>query len=154
MLAVLVGAWVGKSDTILKGDHLSIIPSVWSQLAKQFQRRRILKHFSHRVYVKTMSTNVCGLGWQVGSWDTILKGDHLRTIPTKFGPNWPSSFRGEDFLDIFPIGSYVRIMSADVGSLGWPAGSSDTFLKGTTQGPSLLSLVQISLVVPEEKIKM
>jgi hypothetical protein len=28
--------------------------------------------------------------------DTILKGDHLRTIVTKFGFNWPSSFRGED----------------------------------------------------------
>jgi hypothetical protein len=27
--------------------------------------------------------------------DTILKGDHLRTIVTKFGFNWPSSFRGE-----------------------------------------------------------
>jgi hypothetical protein len=28
--------------------------------------------------------------------DTILKGDHLRTIVTKFGFNWPSSFRRED----------------------------------------------------------
>jgi hypothetical protein len=28
--------------------------------------------------------------------DTILKGDHPRTIVTKFGFNWPSSFREED----------------------------------------------------------
>ena len=37
------------------------------------------------------------LGWRAGSSDTILKGDHLRTIPSKFGPNWLSGFRGEDF---------------------------------------------------------
>ena len=37
------------------------------------------------------------LGWQAGSSDTILKGDHLRIIPTKFGPHSLSSFRGEDF---------------------------------------------------------
>jgi hypothetical protein len=29
--------------------------------------------------------------------DTILKGDHLRIISAKFGLNWPSGFRGEDF---------------------------------------------------------
>ena len=28
--------------------------------------------------------------------DTILKGDHPRTIPPKFGSNWPSGFRGVD----------------------------------------------------------
>ena len=32
--------------------------------------------------------------------DTILKGDHPRTIPPKFGPNPPSGFRGEDFFII------------------------------------------------------
>ena len=37
------------------------------------------------------------LGWQAGSSDKILTGDHLRTIPLKFGPNKPSSFREEDF---------------------------------------------------------
>jgi hypothetical protein len=29
--------------------------------------------------------------------DTILKGDHLRIISTKFGWDWLHSFRGEDF---------------------------------------------------------
>ena len=28
--------------------------------------------------------------------DTIFKWDHPTTIVTKFGSNWPSSFRGED----------------------------------------------------------
>ena len=68
------------------------------------------------------------LGWRVGSSDTILKRDHLRTIPSQFGPNWPSSFREEDLKKI-PIGSYVKTMSVDVGSLGWGMGSSDTILK-------------------------
>ena len=64
-----------------------------------------------------MSADVGGLGWRVGSTDTILKGDHLRTIPAKFGPNRPCSFREEDF-KIFPIGSYVKTKSADVSCLG------------------------------------
>ena len=44
-----------------------------------------------------MFVDVGGLGWRMGSLDTILKGDHLRTILSKFGPNSPISFRGEDF---------------------------------------------------------
>ena len=36
------------------------------------------------------------LGWWPGSSDTILKEDHLKTIPPKFGSNWPSGFRGVD----------------------------------------------------------
>ena len=31
--------------------------------------------------------------WRVGLSDTLLKGDHPRTIPAKFGLIW---FRGED----------------------------------------------------------
>ena len=57
----------------------------------------IINIFPIGSYVKTMSADVGCLGWRVGSSDTILKGDLLRTIPTKFGPNRPSSFRGEDF---------------------------------------------------------
>ena len=69
--------------------------------------------------------------WVVGrgSSDIILKGHHLRTIPTKFGPNWPSRFRGEDFINVFPIGSYGNTMSAGGSHLGLRAGSSDTILK-------------------------
>jgi hypothetical protein len=34
--------------------------------------------------------------------DTILEGDHPRIISAKFGWNWLSSFRGEDFFLILP----------------------------------------------------
>jgi hypothetical protein len=35
----------------------------------------------------------CHLGWKWGSPDTILEGGHRRTIPPKFGSNWPCGFR-------------------------------------------------------------
>ena len=83
---------------------------VWSQLAKQFQRRTFLNIFPIGSYVKTKLADSAvlvggqdppiqlgNLGWRVGSSDIILNGDQLRTIPLKFGPNWLSSFREEDF---------------------------------------------------------
>ena len=36
------------------------------------------------------------LGWKLGLPDTTLEGGHPRTIPPKFGSNWPSGFRGVD----------------------------------------------------------
>ena len=42
---------------------------------------------------------------------TILEGGYPRTIPPKFGCNWPSGFWGEDLCE-FPIGSYVKLSSA------------------------------------------
>ena len=39
--------------------------------------------------------------WRVGLSDTILKGDHPRTIPAKFPLIWFSGFRGEDLNVIF-----------------------------------------------------
>ena len=78
-----------------------------------------------------MSVDVGGLGWRMGSLDIILKGDHLRTIPAKFGPYWPSLVSEKKiFKTIFPIGSYVKTKSADVGCLGWWVRSSNTILKG------------------------
>ena len=90
----LAGGVIGyNSESGSPEDH-SI--TVWSQLAKQFQRR-FLNIFPIRSYDKTMSADVSGLGWWAESLDTILKGDYLRTIPSKFGPNWLCNFRGEDF---------------------------------------------------------
>jgi hypothetical protein len=43
---------------------------------------------------------------------------------------WLTGFRGEDFKTFFPIRSYVKIMSAEGGHLGWRSGSPDTILKG------------------------
>ena len=37
-------------------------------------------------------------GWSAGSLDINFKGNPLRMIQAKFGLNWPSGFRGEDFL--------------------------------------------------------
>ena len=36
-------------------------------------------------------------GWSEGSSDISFKGNPLRMIQAKFGLNWPSGFRGEDF---------------------------------------------------------
>ena len=47
-----------------------------------------------------ISSNSGHVGWRSGLLDTILEGDYPRTIPPKFGLNWSSGFRGEDFLVI------------------------------------------------------
>ena len=36
-------------------------------------------------------------GWSAGSSDITFKGNPLRMIQAKFGLNWPSGLRGEDF---------------------------------------------------------
>jgi hypothetical protein len=41
-----------------------------------------------------------------------------------------TGFRGEDFKAFFPIGSYVKTMSAEGNHLGWRSGSSDTIWFG------------------------
>jgi hypothetical protein len=42
-------------------------------------------------------------GWSAGSSDITFKGNPLRMIQAKFGLNWPSGFRGEDFLKSLPF---------------------------------------------------
>ena len=74
-----------------------------------------------------MSAEGGHLGWRSGSLDTILKIDHLRTIHAMFALNWLTGFREKTFLNIFPIGSYVKTMSADGGHFGWRSGSQDIF---------------------------
>ena len=39
--------------------------------------------------------------WRAGLSDTLLKGDHPRTIPANFALIWFSGFRGEDLNVIF-----------------------------------------------------
>ena len=85
--------------------------------------------FPIRSYVKTMCADGIHLGWRSGSPDLILKIDHLRTIHTMFALNWLTGFRGNFFLNIFLIGSYVKTMSADSGHLGWRSGLQDIILK-------------------------
>jgi hypothetical protein len=45
----------------------------------------------------SISSNGGHIGYRTALTDTILKGDHLRIISAKFGSDWLSSFRGEDF---------------------------------------------------------
>jgi len=49
--------------------------------------------------------------------DIILEGDHPRIISAKFGWDWLSSFRGEDFFSIawWPSWSEVRITGHNLG---------------------------------------
>ena len=66
---------------------------------------------------------------EVWSLDIILQVDHLRTIHAMFALNWLTGFREKKILNIFPIGSNVKTMSADGGHLGWRSGSQDIILK-------------------------
>ena len=99
------------------------------KLAYWFQRRRFLNIFPIGSYVKNMSADGSHLGWRSGSLDIILKVDHLRTIHAKFALNWLTGFREKKNLNIFPIGSYVKTMSADGGHLGWRSWSQEINLK-------------------------
>ena len=76
-----------------------------------------------------MSADGGHLGWRFGSLDIILKVDHLRTIHAMFALNWLTVFRRIFFLNIYPIWSYVKTMSADGGHLGWRSGLQDIILK-------------------------
>ena len=91
------------------------------------------------------------LGYRTALTDTILKGDHPRIISAKFGWDWLSSFRGEDFfLNFIPPFSIFSLAAILVGSRD----HRTQFWKGAIQGPFHQSLVQIGSVASEELIKM
>ena len=58
------------------------------------------------------------------NFKSIIPKDHPCHVCFKLA-NW---FQRR-FLNIFPIGSYVKTMSADGGHLGWRSGSLDIILK-------------------------
>jgi hypothetical protein len=90
--------------------------------------------------------------WCTASPDTILKLDTIVMIQTKFGfqevgvtghdfESWPPKdhsshvcfkltfwFQRRRLLNIFPIGSYAKTMSADGGHLGWRSWSQDIIM--------------------------
>ena len=69
-----------------------------------FEEISIFSHGSH-------------LGYRTALTDTLLKGDHPRIISTKFGWDWLSSFRGEDFFLIsYPLFSIFSLVAILVGS--------------------------------------
>jgi hypothetical protein len=79
-----------------------------------------------------------------------LKGDHKKIISAKFGWDWLSSFRGEDFLLISSPFSIFNLAAILVGSRD----HRTQFWKGAIQGSFHKSLVAIGPVVSEEKIFM
>ena len=76
------------------------------------------------MYVKIMSAHGSHLGWRSWSPDTFLKVYYPRTIHVMFALNWLTGFREED-LNNFPIGSYVKTMSADGGHFGQRSGVTE-----------------------------
>ena len=64
-----------------------------------------------------MSAEGGHLEWRSGSPDTILKIDHLRTIHAMFALNWLTGFRGEDFLNNFPIDPMLKLCPLTVAIL-------------------------------------
>ena len=84
------------------------------------------------------------LGYRTALTDNILKGDHPRIISSKFGWDWYSSFRGEDFLKISsPLFSiFILVGSRDYRTQFW---------KEAIQGSFHKSLVAIGPVVYEER---
>ena len=120
-------------------------------LSKWFQTRRFLWEFPIGSYVKLSSAVAAILGRRSEMPDIFLEGDHPRIISAKFGWDWLSNFRGEDFFlissPLFSISSLVAIL----------VGSRDhrtQFWKGAIQGLFHQSLVAVGPVVSEEKIFM
>jgi hypothetical protein len=98
------------------------------KLAYWFQRR-FLNIFPIGSYVKTY------VRWWWPSWMELwVTGYNFESWPFKDHSchvcfklaYW---FQREFFLNIFPIGSYVKTMSADGGHLGWRSRSQDIILK-------------------------
>ena len=59
------------------------------------------------------------LGWRAGSADTILKGDHLRTIPSKFDSQLAKQFQRRRFLKNFlPNFLFLAMAAILVGGRG------------------------------------
>ena len=85
-----------KDVSQITRHYLEANKFIHAMLAERVHRRKFLNIFPIRSYVENMSVDGGHLGWRVGSLNIILKGDHLKTNPPKFGPNRPSSFR-EDF---------------------------------------------------------
>ena len=84
-------------------------------------------HTAIGFYVKTMSAHGSHLGWRSWSPDTILKvpKDHPCHVCFKLA-DW---FQKRRLLNNFPIGSYVKTMSADGGHFEPRSGSLNTILE-------------------------
>ena len=76
-------------DTLLEGDHQSIISASLVEIGSVVSEEKICFKFHHPFFYFELEGI---LGWKSGSPDTFLEGGHPRTIPPKFSCNWPSGF--------------------------------------------------------------
>ena len=83
----------GLPDTILKGGHQRTTKQSLVPIGPVVSEMKIFR-ISSPFYIFSNSDHV---GWKSGLSDTMLEGDHPRTIPPKFGLKWPSGFGGEYF---------------------------------------------------------
>jgi hypothetical protein len=96
-----LGYRTALTDTILKGDHLRIISAKFGALL--YPRWPPLL----KIEISSNGQNCSILSQKVPKFELYKHndelfniyyvGDHLRIISAKFGWNWLSSFRGEDF---------------------------------------------------------
>ena len=112
-------------ENVLPKDHPC---HVCFKLVDWFQRRRLLNNFPIGPRLKLCPLMVAILDRDRGHWthfwQLTTKGQSMTCLLY-----WLTGFRGKDFKTFFPIRSYVKIMSAEGGHLGWRSGSLDTILK-------------------------
>ena len=83
-------------------------------------------HTAIGFYIKTMSAHGSHLGWRSWSlFESILPKDHPCHVCFKLA-DW---FQKRRLLNNFPIGSYVKTMSADGGHFEPRSGSLNTILE-------------------------
>ena len=92
MLVRCLDCWI----QFWKGTILWLFKQRLVPIGPVFSEMKIFK-ISFPFYIFSNSGHV---GWRPGLPDTILEGDHPRTIPPEYGLNWPSGCRWEDFLVI------------------------------------------------------
>ena len=95
------------------------------------------RYFVHSIYYFVPTTYHLGTGIQKCGWvkqvflDTILKGDHPRTIVTNFDSSWLGGFRKEDLWMCFPRVFYVKLSSPLAVILDRTRTCQTQFWKGT-----------------------
>ena len=72
---------------LTRGSQEPVIVHLVFNLTSKVDRKKI-----------SIFSNNSHFEWKAGLSDTILKGDHPRTIPAKFTLIWFNGFRGEDLM--------------------------------------------------------
>jgi hypothetical protein len=136
-------------DTILEGDHPRIISAKFG--------RDWLSSFRGEDSFKISSPFFLFLAWWPSWLEVGITGHKFGRRPskdhsTKVLSQLAQWFQTRRFLWEFPIGSYVKLSSAVVAILVGVLKCRTQFWKRTTQESFQQSLVEIGLVVSEEKI--